>query len=278
MFRYTPLTALREAALWVIAVLFLSPFYFLVTTAFKSDEEVLSSSPLEPATSLDISNFVRGLLADGNSNVLLGLANSIVITAGTVVVLVAAGSITGYVIARSGRRWSRSIYYLFLVAITLPTQLATVPLYIGARSIGLTGSLIGMIVLFSGMLLPLSVFLYSGFFRNLDADYEEAAVIDGASRLQIVTRIVFPLMLPATGTVAILTGLAVWNDFFSSLIFLGGSRNQTLPVSMYYYVGSLVSSWNQVFAIVLVSMAPILIFYFIAQKRMIRGFVAGLKG
>ena len=65
-------------------------------------------------------------------------------------------------------------------------------------------------------------------------------------------------MSPATGTVAILTGLIVWNDFFTSLIFLGGSDNQTLPVSMYYYVGSLVSAWNKIFAIVIISMVPIL--------------------
>ncbi len=84
-------------------------------------------------------------------------------------------------------------------------------------------------------------------------------------------------MAPATGTVAILTGLIVWNDFFTSLIFLGGSDNQTLPVSMYYYVGSLVSAWNKIFAIVIISMVPILVFYLFAQKRFIQGFAGGIK-
>jgi raffinose/stachyose/melibiose transport system permease protein len=85
-------------------------------------------------------------------------------------------------------------------------------------------------------------------------------------------------MGPATGTVAIMTGLIVWNDFFISLIFLGGSPVQTLPVSMYYYVGSLVSQWNEIFAIVLISMIPILTFFLFAQKRFIQGFAGGLKG
>lgn len=278
MFRYTKLTAVREVGVWIIALIFLAPFYFLVTTALKSDREVIASSNLAPPASVDLSNFVEVLTARGNSNVILGLVNSLVITAGSIVCLVLLGAITGYVISRSTRRWSRAVYYLFLIAIVLPTQLGTVPLYIGARTIGLTGSLWGMVILYTGMLLPLSIFLYAGFFRSLGTEYEEAATIDGASRAQIFFRIVLPLMSPATGTVAILAGLIVWNDFFTSLIFLGGSANQTLPVAMYYYIGSLVSSWNKIFAIVIVSMIPILAFYLFAQKRFIQGFAGGLKG
>lgn len=278
MFRYTKFTALREVLIWIIAIVFLAPFYFLITTALKSDQEVITSSNLAPPTSPDLGNFVEVLTAQGNSNVVLGLVNSIIITAGSILCLVLLGAITGYVISRSTRRWSRTAYMLFLIAIVLPTQLGTVPLYIGARTLGLTGSLWGMVILYTGMLLPLSIFLYAGFFRSLGTEYEEAATIDGASRTQIFFRIVLPLMSPATGTVAILAGLIVWNDFFTSLIFLGGSANQTLPVAMYYYIGSLVSSWNKIFAIVIVSMIPILLFYLFAQKRFIQGFAGGLKG
>jgi raffinose/stachyose/melibiose transport system permease protein len=84
-------------------------------------------------------------------------------------------------------------------------------------------------------------------------------------------------MAPATGTVAILAGLIVWNDFFTPLIFLNGSEHQTLPVVMYNYVGALVSQWNVIFAIVLISMVPILAFYVFAQKKFIQGFAGGLK-
>lgn len=278
MFRYTKLTGLREFGFWLLALVFLAPFYFLITTALKSDEEVLTTSNLAPPTSVDLNNFVEVLTAQGNSNVVLGLINSLLITAGSILLLILLGSLTGYVISRSTRRWSRVVFYLFLIAIVLPTQLGTVPLYIGARTIGLTGSVWGMVILYTGMLLPLSIFLYAGFFRGLGTEFEEAATIDGASRTQIFFRIVLPLMSPATGTVAILAGLIVWNDFFTSLIFLGGSANQTLPVAMYYYIGSLVSSWNKIFAIVIVSMIPILAFYLFAQKRFIQGFAGGLKG
>lgn len=278
MFRYTKFTLAREIGLWLIAALFLLPFYFLISTALKPDTEVFSASALALPQEPTIANFASVLSASGNSNVVLGLVNSLIITAGSILGLVVLGSTAGYVIARSTRRLGRIAYYLFLIAIVLPTQLGTVPLYIGARGLGLTGSPFGMIVLFSGMLLPLSIFIYAGFIRELPVEYEEAATIDGAGRTRIFTEIILPLISPATGTVAILAGLIVWNDFFTSLIFLGGSNNQTLPVAMYFYIGSMVSSWNKIFAIVIVSMIPILAFYLFAQRRFIQGFAGGLKG
>lgn len=279
MFRYTKRTMLREVVLWILALISIIPFYFLVTTALKSDHELLTTSTVTPPSTLDFSSLI-GLFTgeSGHADVVHGLINSVIITTGSILGLVLLGSLTGYVIARSTRRWSRSVFYLFLVAIVLPSQLGTVPLYIGARTVGLTGSPWGMMVLYTGMLLPLAVFLYAGFFRGLSLEYEEAAAIDGANRTQIFFRIVLPLMSPATGTVAILGGLIVWNDFFNALIFLGGSANQTLPVAMYYFIGSLMSQWNKIFALVLVSMLPILAFYLFAQKKFIQGFAGGLKG
>ena len=88
-----------------------------------------------------------------------------IITVGSIVGLVIIGSLAAYVIARSTRRWANIAFYLFLIAIILPTQLGLIPLYIGARQLGLVGSLWGMIILYTGMLMPLSVFLYAGFFR-----------------------------------------------------------------------------------------------------------------
>ncbi|WP_221584661.1 carbohydrate ABC transporter permease [Microbacterium sp. G2-8] len=278
MFRYTKLTLLREIGIWILALVFLAPFYFLIMIALKPDSELLTTSPLAPPESPTVENFVNVMTATGNSNVMLGLLNSAIITAGSVVALVILGALTGYVIARSTTRWGRAAFMLFLVAIVLPTQLGTVPLYIGARAIGLTGSHWGMIILYTGMMLPMAIFLYANFFRGMGTDFEEAAMIDGASRTQVFFRIMFPLVGPATGTVAIFVGLIIWNDFFTSLVFLGGSETQTLPVSMYFYIGSLVSQWNQIFAIVIVAMIPILAFYLFAQKRFIQGFAGGLKG
>lgn len=278
MFRYTKLTAAREVAIWVVTLLGLLPFYFLIATAFKTDEEALTTSAMAPPSSLDFSAFVEVLTTGGRNSIPMSMLNSVIITGGAIAGLVLFGSVAAYVITRRTRAWTNLTFYLVLIAIILPAQLGTVPLYIGARSVGLTGNAIGMILLWIGILLPLSIFLYASFFRGLTTEYEEAAVIDGATPTQAFFRVVLPLMSPATGTVAILAGLIVWNDFFNSLIFLGGSETQTLPVAMYTYVGGLVSAWNKIFAVVIISMIPILAFYMFAQKRFIQGFAGGLKG
>jgi raffinose/stachyose/melibiose transport system permease protein len=277
MFRYTKATAVRELVVWVAALLTLLPFYFLVITALKPQEELLTTGTSAPPSRPTVDNFAEVLTGGGDSNILLGLMHSVIITLGSIAGMVLLGSLAAYVLVRSTARWGAITFYLFLIAIILPTQLGLIPLYIGARTLGLTGSMWGMILLYVGTLMPLAVFLYAGFFRNLPRDYEEAAAIDGAGPGRVFFRIVLPLMAPATGTVAILTGLIVWNDFFSALIFLGGSEVQTLTVSMYYYVGSLVSAWNKIFAIVIISMIPILAFYLFAQKKFIQGFAGGIK-
>ncbi|MGO4592692.1 carbohydrate ABC transporter permease [Leifsonia sp. 2TAF2] len=280
MFRYTKKTLAIEIIVLIAAAILLLPFWILLVGSLKTLPDILSSAAIAPPTSPTFDNFITLLspASTSSGNIWAGLGSSLIITTGSIVLLVGLGSIAAYGIARSTSKWSRRSFYLFLVAIILPTQLGTLPLYIGARDVGLVGNPWGMILIYTGMLLPLSVFLYANFFRNLTPEYEEAAIIDGANRYQVFWKVVLPLMSPATGTVAILAGLIVWNDFFTSLIFLNGTPWQTLPVVMYSYVGSLVSQWNLIFSVVIVSMIPILAFYAFAQKKFIQGYAGGLKG
>jgi raffinose/stachyose/melibiose transport system permease protein len=280
MFRYTKLTLLREIITILAAIALLVPFYLLIVTSLKTGEQVLTTSSLSWPQPPTTENFQFLLSPDstGSTQVFQGLLASALITAGAIVGLIVLGAPAAYVFARSTSRWSSRTFYLFLIAIILPTQLGVLPLYTGARRLGLLGSPWGMAFIYVGLLMPLSVFLYSNFFRRLPHEYEESAAIDGASKTRIFVSIVFPLMGPATGTVAILAGLIVWNDFFTPLIFLNGSDWATLPVVIYNYVGSLISQWNLIFAIVLISMVPILVLYFFAQKKFIQGYAGGLKG
>jgi len=276
MFRYTKGIAVREVILWIITACALFPFWILIVTALKPTDQLYTTSAAVP-TAIDFSSFVS-VLTDERNNVARALVNSILITVIALAGLLVFGSLCAYVIARSTRAWTKVTFYLVLIAILLPTQLGTLPLYIGAKSLGLTGTIWGVALVWIGMLMPFAVFLYAGFFRPLSTEYEEAAAIDGATPAQTFFRVVLPIMGPATGTVAILTGLIVWNDFFTSLLFLSGSDAQTIPVTMYYFVGGSVTEWNKIFAIVIISMVPILVFYVFAQKQFMQGYSGGVKG
>jgi raffinose/stachyose/melibiose transport system permease protein len=215
----------------------------------------------------------------GSGGIGLGTAllNSAVITVGSVLALIAIGSISAYAIARQSPKLGGALYLAFVLGIILPTQLGIVPIYVFLRQIGLLGTRGGAILLYSALLLPLSVFLYTGFIRALPRDYEEAAFIDGASRWQAFTRVVFPLLRGITGTVAVLTCLIVWNDFFTQLVFFGGGlNNRTLPVAIYDFVGEYESQWNVVFAAVAIALAPVVAFYLFAQRNLIKGFTGGI--
>lgn len=278
MFRYTRRTAAREVLVVLAALVVFSPMLILLNVSLKTSQSSVSTSAFSLANPVSLDGFREALAADGQNSLVTGALNSAIITGGSVLVLVLLGSITAFTLTRITSGWSKVAFGSFLVAIVLPAQLGQVPLYSAMRELGLLGTRTGMVLAYSGMLMPLAVFLYSGFTRSLPTEYEEAAQMEGAGRFAIFTRIVFPLLAPATGTVAILTGLIVWNDFFTSLVFLNGSDAVTLPVVVYSFVGTLVSRWNVVFAAVLLSMVPVLVLYLLAQKKFIQGFAGGVKG
>lgn len=112
----------------------------------------------------------------------------------------------------------------------------------------------------------------------MPTEFEEAAAIDGASPFRTFWSVVFPLMRPITGTLAVLTAVATWNDFLTPLLYLSGSDQQTITVAVYGFVGQFGAQWNLIFAGIVISILPILITYFLMQRSIIQGFAGGLKG
>lgn len=263
----------RELLVLLVAAVWWVPFYFLVIVALKPDIEALQS-PLSFPKDVDLGNFST---AWHDASLGRALLNSLLITGGSVAALIAIGSVCAYAIARRPGKLGTLLYILFVLGIILPFQLGLVPTYAVMRHLDLVGSYLGIILLYTGIWMPFSVFLYTGFVRALPKEYEEASRVDGASMLRTFRRVVFPLLRPVTGTVAIFTGLIIWNDFFLSLIFLNGTNKTPLPVAVYTFVGAFASRWNLIFAAVIVSLAPIMIFFLFAQRQLIRGFTGGIK-
>ncbi len=275
--RYTRRTFLREVALILWAAVYCLPFYLLIAISLQTLAQT-TKTPFVFPWPPQWGNFSQAWRTGGQGGLGNALQSSIVITGSSVVALIVLGSLCAYTLARRVGRMSNFLYVAFVVGIILPFQLAIIPLYVAMRHLGLVGNYAGMILLDIGLLMPLTVFLYTGFIRALPRDYEEAARVDGAGVLRTYARVVFPLLWPVTGTVAVLTGIIIWNEFFITLIFLSGSRYQTLPVALYSFVGEYFTRWNLIFAGVAITVAPILAFYLFAQRQLIRGFSSGVKG
>jgi raffinose/stachyose/melibiose transport system permease protein len=275
--RYTWRTFSRELLFLLLAAVFCIPFYLLFSIALKPNAE-LFTSPLSFPTNPDFGNFSEAWKGQAGSGLGRAMLNSIIITVCTVAILIFLGSLCAYALARRPGRLSNTLYFMFVLGIIIPFQLGIVPLYVLFRKIDLVGSYLGLITLWVGVSLPVTVFLYTGFIRTLPRDYEEAAQVDGAGVLRTYLRVVFPLLRPVTGTVAILTGLFVWNDFFISLIFVSGTDRVTLPVAVYAFVGEYFTQYNLVFAAVTIALLPMMIFFVFAQRQLIRGFTSGVRG
>lgn len=275
--RYTWRTFARELAMIIGVAVFCIPLYLVVVISLKTTPESYAS-PLSFPRDLQFTNYSTAWTTAGSVGMGRGLRNSLIITVGSVASLIAIGSLTAYCLARRISKLTNGLYVFFVLGIITPVQLGLVPLFVVLRHFHLVGTYFGMIALYTGLLMPVTVFLYTGFVRALPSEYEEAARVDGAKLFRIFMRIVFPLLRPITGTVAILTGLVIWNDFFVPLIFLGGSPNATLPVAVYSFVGEYVTFWNLIFAAIVISVTPMLFFYFVAQRQLVRGFASGIRG
>lgn len=276
IFRYTRWSLGREIAFVVGALVFCIPLYLLAVISLKEPGNALSS-PFSPPSSPQLDNYSTAAHSQPVS-MLSAMVNSAIITVATVVLLIVFGSLCAYAIARYRSRLNAALYYLFVVGIILPHQAAILPLFIVLKELGLTGTHVGVILVYTGFMMPLTVFLYAGFMRGLPKEYEEAAEVDGASPMRLYWRVVFPLVRPVTWTVAILTGLFVWNDLFVSLVFLSGTPDATLPVALYSYAEISLGQWQLVFAAVGIAILPALVFYLLAQRRIVAGFAGGIKG
>lgn len=273
MKRYTARTALLELIMVTITLIIAFPLYVLVNVSLRGPNTPGSS--IAPTTTPTLDNY-----RDAWTKARLGsaISNSLQVTLLSVLIIVLISSTAAYPLSRVTSRWSRLTFALVILGLIVPFQLAALPLYQTMRDLHLLGKTWGLVLYYSGLQVPFATFLYVGFLRVLPRDYEEAAHLDGAGPVNAFRLVVFPLVRPITGTVAILNAVFIWNDFFTPLLYLSGSGSQTIPVAINSFVGQYISNWNLVFAGLVIGITPILLTYFLMQGRIIKGFAGGLKG
>ena len=259
---------------YATTLVFLIPVYILLNLAFKPADDL--SAGLLPSSRPTFDNFVQ---AWTTSTLPQSIIVSILVTGLSSVVLLAFATMAAYPLARSTSRWSNVTFYAFLIGLLLPFQLGMIPLYIQMRDLGLLGTIWSLVFIYSGALMPFSIFLLTTFLRaSVPVEFEEAAHIDGCGHVGTFWHVVLPLLRPAIGTVFILNGVGIWNDFFTPLIYLAGSGQNTIPLAIYTFVGQYTTNWPLILASLIISMIPILTLYLIFQRYIIRGFAGGLKG
>lgn len=258
----------------IIVILILFPIYWMISTSLKFPREIVRTPTLWPDV-FTLENY-RKLIDKG---FFTNMKNSLIVATTVTVISVFISSLCAYSLVRFRYRFKGVLGRIILFAYLTPTSLLFIPLSIIIANLNLGNSLNGLILVYLTFSLPLSTWLLQGYFRGVPRELEEQAMVDGASRLGALFRILLPLSAPGLAAVAIFTFTGAWNELLLALIFITSEDKRTVPLGINYLITSDVLPWGTLMAGAVLSSAPMMILYFVAQRFMVQGMTSGgVKG
>ena len=266
------------AALLLLSVIFLFPIYLVIINSFKSKFNIVGT-PFEfpnEDTFVGFENYINGIQSSG---IVGAFFRTFFITVGSVLVIIIFTSMTAWYITRVKSKFNKAVYYLFLFSMIVPFQMVMFTMTSVCINLGLN-NIFGIIPVYLGFGAGLSVFMFSGFVKGMPKEIEEAAMIDGCSPIKTFFMVVFPILKPTAITVAILNAMWIWNDFLLPYLLLG-SADKTLSVAIQLTMQGAYGSidWGGFMAMLVLAIIPIIAFYLVCQKYIIKGVIDGaVKG
>ncbi|GAA4576234.1 carbohydrate ABC transporter permease [Planotetraspora kaengkrachanensis] len=268
---------LRPLVAVFVGAAFFLPLYLVVVNVFKPGAEIVphpAALPLPPTL-----DNVDAVLSRPDNLFTFGLINSIAVTALSITILTVLSAMLGHYLARSKRVLAKVAMVTLLCGLMIPVPVILEPITGVLKTLGLMTTLQGLILVNVGYYVPFGVLLFMGFVRSVPLELEEAAELDGASKLRVFWQVVFPLLRPASASVLIFLGVWIWNDFLTPLILLGPDSGTTVTVGVYRAIGQHQSDFGAVFAFMFLATLPILVFYLALQKNFVKGLTGGaVKG
>lgn len=265
-------------AVYFVSLLFiavcLAPVLYIVLGGFRDNSQI-TSSPAGLPNPWRIDNYLNVLTG---STFWLEIGNSAIVGLATTAGVVALGLMVSFVLARYHFRGRGAMYSLFAAGLMFPITVAITPLYILIKDLGLMNSLGGVILPQIAFGLPTTVIILVPFLRAIPDEIEEAAAIDGASRLGFFFRMVLPLSLPGVVTTGILAFIGSWNSYLLPLFILNDQSTFTLPLGVQAFASQYSVDTAKVLAFTSLSMIPALIFFALFQRRIVGGLTGAVKG
>ena len=261
--------------LWAAFTIF--SFLWLIYTSFKNNKELFSNVWSLPSR-IEWGNYYTAWVTAKMGTYFI---NSIIVVFGAIVLIIALSAPAAYVLARRRFFGNSAIVTLFVVGLGVPVQLLLVPLFILLNKMQLTNSLLGLIIVYTVISLPFTIFLLIGFFRTLPTELEESGAIDGASETKVFYRIMLPLALPGIMTSVILNFIMLWSEYLFAMVLVSEQSKRPLSLGVYSLKNTMTynADWTGMFAGVAILMVPAMIIYFLLADRITTGMTAGaLKG
>ncbi len=265
---------LRYVLIFALIIILLFPVYWMVLTALLPTRILLSPTPplVPPLTAISFDSFWRvfELRPVGT-----WLANSTIVTAGTVVASVVLATMAGYSLSRLASRFALAVgYSLFLVRL-IPATLLVIPLFMMFGAIGLNNTLRSLVIANTVIIVPFAAWLMKSFFDSIPVELEEAAQADGCSRLRAFVSIVLPLARPGIGAVAIFSAILSWGEFTFARTLIQGDAGVTVTVGLVSFVGEYTADWGALMAAGLLSIGPMVLLFILLEPLLISGLTSG---
>jgi len=268
---------LALTAVGVVLVIYLLPIYWIVATSFKEYGDILARPPrflfvptlrnyaalfLLPGQGLQATPFAARLL------------NSVIIASFSTVLAIALGTMTAYAFSRFRTRGQSDWLFFILSTRMLPPVVVVIPVFLMYRALGLFDTHVGLIMLYTAFNVSFAVWLLKGFMDEIPKEYEEAALVDGYSRLQAFVRVVLPQAVAGIAATSVFCLISAWNEFAFALV-LTQRTAQTAPPYIPSVVGSGATEWGRIAAGTVAFLLPVAIFTFIMRKHLLRGATFG---
>ena len=250
----------------------LVPLFWVLSTSFKSNEEATSLPPTILPENPVLDNYIFVLT---DSHLVHSLLNSFIVSIGSTVLSVTVSALGGYAFARFKFKGKNILLSVILGLFMIPIIINIIPLYIMLSKIGLLNSLISLILTFQILIIPLNIFLLKSYFETIPKELEDAALVDGCTRLGVLRRITIPLSMPGFAVASVLAFRFSWNEFILPIVLANKPDSMVFQVALYQFVSLYRIEWGYLTAGINIAIIPILVLMLIFQKQMIRGLTLG---
>jgi N,N'-diacetylchitobiose transport system permease protein len=272
-------TALNATGVLVFLIA-IFPVYWMVSTGFKANDQIFTTEFIPFPTHFTFDHFER-VLTEGvaGNSIWLYMRNSAIVALGTVLIGAVLALLSATAIARFRFKGRNGFLILLLVVQMIPAEALLIPLFLNVKRLGLYDQLLGLIVINVGLTLPFGIWMLRTFVAAVPKTLEEAAWIDGASRITTFWKVLFPLVAPGLVATSIFSFITAWNELIFALILMNDSAGYTMPVALQFFFGQRGTDWGAIMAGSTLMTIPVVVFFLLVQRRMVSGLVAGaVKG
>ena len=259
----------------LVSIIYIVPIVWVFMVSFKTNAEIFTS-PFALPESFYLDNFTFAWTAGK-----LGIAtlNSFVVCAVTLIISMVIGSMAAFAIGRLRWKLAKPCMTYFLIGMMIPVHCVMIPLFTRFARMGLSNSLVGLMIPYITFSLPVTIFIMTGFFESMPNELIESACIDGASIYKTFFRIALPLSRTGLFVTGLMTFVANWNELLLAMVFISDDTRKTLPVSLSKFVGPYNTNYSQMFAAIIIAIIPTVVVYCIFSNQIVDGLTAGaVKG